>query len=180
MIIHVVGLVLAFFTRKIKIDPLNDSKYSTAIMYCSCFILILATITRFAVPGINGFAVVWTLVVFIEVCMFLGLTFIPKVNFMFTVTVVIIILYYNIIKIAYHKVISVMSVKSFMMYIMHNAHIMLFDRWYCYTKTLKVKRSSMIPLQICRKLQAPMIPQITSKPQKIQFKICVNIAIASI
>ena len=96
MIIHVVGLVLAFFTRKIKIDPLNDSKYSTAIMYCSCFILILATITRFAVPGINRYAVVWTLVVFIEVCMFLGLTFIPKVNFMFTI--VIIILYSNIIK----------------------------------------------------------------------------------
>ena len=37
--------------------------------------------------------------------------------------------YSNIIKIAYHKVTSVMSVKSFVMYIIHNAHIMLFDRW---------------------------------------------------
>ena len=85
MIIHVIGLVLAFLTRKIKIDSLNDSKYSTAIIYCSCFILIIATIVNFAVPGINGFAAAWITVVFIEVCMFLGLTFIPKVSFMFTI-----------------------------------------------------------------------------------------------
>ena len=85
VIIHVIGLVLAFLTRKVKINSLNDSKYSNAIIYCSCFILILAVIILFAVPGINGFAVAWTMIVFIEVCMFLGLTFIPKVSFMFTI-----------------------------------------------------------------------------------------------
>ena len=80
VIINVVGFVLAFFTRKVKIDSLNDYKYSTAILYCSCFLLMLAIIASFAVPGFNRMAVAWTTVVFIEVCMFLGLTFIPKVR----------------------------------------------------------------------------------------------------
>ena len=85
MIIHVIGLVLAILTRKIKIDSLNDSKYSTAIIYCSCFLLILLTISNFAVSGLNRSTAVWTLFVFIGVCIFLGLTFIPKVRFMFTI-----------------------------------------------------------------------------------------------
>ena len=79
VIIHVIGLVLAFLTRKVKIDPLNDSRYSAAIIYCSCIMLVLAVIVVFALSGVNVYAGVWTSFVFVEVCVFLGLTFIPKV-----------------------------------------------------------------------------------------------------
>ena len=81
VIIHVIGLVLAFLTRIVKIDSLNDSKYSTAIIYYSCFnLLVLVPIFIFVISRINEFAYAWTTIVFIEVCMFLGLTFIPKVS----------------------------------------------------------------------------------------------------
>ena len=79
-ILHVIGLILAFNIRKVKISPLNDSKYSAIIMYCSCIFLILAITVIFGVPGINGKAASWTVLVYIEVCIFLGLTFIPKVR----------------------------------------------------------------------------------------------------
>ena len=80
VIIHIIGLVLAFITRKVKIDPLNDSRYSAAIIYSSCVMLVLATIVIFALSGVNVYAGVWTSFVFVEMCVFLGLTFIPKVN----------------------------------------------------------------------------------------------------
>ena len=80
VIIHVIGLVLAFLTRKVKIDTLNDSKSSAAIIYSSCLMLILATVVVFVLTGVNAYAIVWTTLVFAEVCVFLGLTFIPKVR----------------------------------------------------------------------------------------------------
>ena len=75
-----IGLVLAFLTRKVKVEPLDDSKYSAAIIYCSCFMLILAIVVVFALSGVNTYAGVWTSLVLVEVCVFLGLTFIPKVR----------------------------------------------------------------------------------------------------
>ena len=80
VIIHIIGLVLAFLTRKVKVDPLNDSRYSAAIIYCSCVMLVLAIIVVFALSGVNVYAGVWTSLVLVEVCIFLGLTFIPKVS----------------------------------------------------------------------------------------------------
>ena len=80
VIIHIIGLVLAFLTRKVKVDPLNDSRYSAAIIYCSCVMLVLAVIVVFALSGVNVYAGVWSSFVFAEVCVFLGLTFIPKVH----------------------------------------------------------------------------------------------------
>lgn len=80
VIIHAIGLVLAFVTRKVKIDPLNDSKYSAIIILCSCVMLTMAAVVLFALSGINVYAGVWTTFVFIEVCVFLGITFTPKVK----------------------------------------------------------------------------------------------------
>ena len=80
VVIHIIGLVLAFLTRKVKVDPLNDSRYSAIIIYCSCFMLVLAVVVVFALSGVNVYAGVWTSLVLVEVCVFLGLTFIPKVK----------------------------------------------------------------------------------------------------
>ena len=80
VIIHVIGLVLAFLTRKVKIDPLNDSKYSAAIIYSSCIMLFLAVVLIVSLNRQNLYAGMWTSLVFVQVCVFLGLTFIPKVS----------------------------------------------------------------------------------------------------
>ena len=80
VIIHVIGLVLAFLTRKVKVDTLNDSKYSAAIIYSSCVMLIIATIIILSLRRHNLYAGIWTSLVFVQVCVFLGLTFIPKVS----------------------------------------------------------------------------------------------------
>ena len=79
LIIHVIGLTLAFMTRKVKIDPLNDSRYSAALMYFSSVVVILGLLFIYLVRGNDIFAPVWTTLVLLEVCAFLGLTFFPKV-----------------------------------------------------------------------------------------------------
>lgn len=85
VIIHFVGLVLAFLTRKVKIDPLNDSRYSAITVYSSCFMLGLVIIVHFALSGENVYYFVLTSIVFVEQCVFLGLTFLPKVRLHATV-----------------------------------------------------------------------------------------------
>ena len=64
VVIHVIGLVLAFLTRKVKVDPLND----------------LVIIVAFPLSGENVYYVVFTSLIFVGQCAFLGLTFVPKVR----------------------------------------------------------------------------------------------------
>lgn len=80
LMIHVTGLILAFVTRKVKIDPLNDSRYSAALIYISTVFLLASLVIFFLVEDNNTYAAVWTTYVLAEVCMFLGLNFIPKVS----------------------------------------------------------------------------------------------------
>ena len=80
LIIQIVGLILAFLTRKVKIDPLNDSRYSAILIYISFGLLIVSFIIVFLVEDNNTYAGVWTTFVLAEVCVFLGLNFIPKVK----------------------------------------------------------------------------------------------------
>ena len=79
LIIHVIGLILAFMTRKVNIDPLNDSKYSAALIYFSCVLLIVAILILYLVTENNTLHSVWTTFVLLEICVFLGLNFVPKV-----------------------------------------------------------------------------------------------------
>ena len=80
LVIHVTGLILAFATRKVKIDPLNDSRYSAALIYISTLFLLGSLVIFFLVEDNNTYAAVWTTYVLAEVCVFLGLNFIPKVS----------------------------------------------------------------------------------------------------
>ena len=80
LVIHVTGLILAFVTRKVKIDPLNDSRYSAALIYVSTLFLLASLVIFFLVEDNNIYAAVWTTYVLAEVCVFLGLNFIPKVS----------------------------------------------------------------------------------------------------
>ena len=80
MVLHAVALVLAFFTRNIKVDVLNDYRYNTAIIIGSTFLLLAVC---FTLPPlfdyINWHDVVWSIEVFLFISLYLGLTFIPKV-----------------------------------------------------------------------------------------------------
>lgn len=81
LILHIVGLVFAFRIRKIEIDALNDSKYSALIVYCSSFMLVLIFIIIPATadkPNVEDS--IWSVIVFVLILMYLGLTFIPKMR----------------------------------------------------------------------------------------------------
>ena len=80
LVIHVAGLILAFVTRKVKIDPLNDSRYSATLIYISTLLLLVSLVFFLLVEDNNIYAAVWTTYVLVEVCVFLGLNFIPKVS----------------------------------------------------------------------------------------------------
>ena len=80
LILHAVALVLAFFTRNIKVDVLNDYRYNTAIIIASSLLMLAVC---FTLPPLsdykNWFTAVWAIEVFLVNMMYLGLTFIPKV-----------------------------------------------------------------------------------------------------
>ena len=80
LIIHVIGLILAFLTRKVHIDPLRESRYSAILIYISFAFLIVALVIVFLVEDNDIYAGIWTTFVLLEVCVFLGLNFVPKVN----------------------------------------------------------------------------------------------------
>ena len=81
LILHIIGLVLAFLIRKIEISALNDSKYSALLIYCSSFVLILIIITiPTNVDKPNVVISLWSVIIFVVILMFLGLTFVPKVR----------------------------------------------------------------------------------------------------
>ena len=80
LILHAVALVLAFLTRNIKVDVLNDYRYNTVIIVISSLLLVAVCI---AIPPlfdfINWFDIVWASIVFLIISVYLGLTFVPKV-----------------------------------------------------------------------------------------------------
>jgi gamma-aminobutyric acid type B receptor len=79
LVLHIVGLVLAFLTRKVEVSVVNDFKSTSILIYCSTvLILIIAIITPFTLDNENIVTLSWGITVFLMVMMFLGLTFIPK------------------------------------------------------------------------------------------------------
>ena len=81
LILHAIGLVLAWLTRKVKIDVLNDYKSTVATAICSSILLIVLCIT-FPVLRNSPFEskFLWTVVAILLVSVHLGWTFIPKVS----------------------------------------------------------------------------------------------------
>ena len=78
---QLVGIFMAFHTRKIKIKVLNDSKEITAIIYINSITLIVLAITEFGLQSyINVYHAVFGLVLLIEATMLSGIVFIPKVS----------------------------------------------------------------------------------------------------
>ena len=81
IILHIIGLVLAFLTRNIEVEALSDSKYTAVMIYYSSFILILVIIVLESTKESNNLRKpLWAFVSTVAIYVFLGLTFIPKVS----------------------------------------------------------------------------------------------------
>ena len=88
-ILHVIGLVLAFLTRKVRIDVLNDYKITVATMSISTALVLLMFLllaprvqVLFNDKQVAARALVWSLGIFFFGCTYLSITFIPKVYHM--------------------------------------------------------------------------------------------------
>ena len=80
-LLQFVGIILAFQTRKVKINVLNDSKSVTALIYISSIVLVVIVLITFILRGyINISAGVFSGGIILLATIFLLLMFIPKVN----------------------------------------------------------------------------------------------------
>ena len=79
-ILQIVGIMLAFQTRKVKVPGLNDSIHVAAIIYISSLVLVILIVDDFVLetyPNTSG--AIFTLGIMILTTAFLALTFVPKV-----------------------------------------------------------------------------------------------------
>ena len=83
-LLQLVGLVLAIRTRKVKIAVLNDSKYITAIIYVSSLVVVVMMLVTFVSGNLQNLnEAFFSAGLLLSTFTFLGLTFIPKVSYMF-------------------------------------------------------------------------------------------------
>ena len=81
IVLQIIGLVLAFQTRKVKLHGLRDSKFVAAIIYISSIILVALALVTFSLRTyINIGTAIITFGVFSLTTIFLALMFIPKVS----------------------------------------------------------------------------------------------------
>ena len=80
-ILQLIGLVLAFQTRKVKLQGLKDSKFVAAIIYISSIILVALALVTFSLRTyINIGTGISVTGIFSLTTIFLALIFIPKVS----------------------------------------------------------------------------------------------------
>ena len=81
IILQLIGITLAFQTRKVNIVALNDSKYVATIIYLSSILLVMMILVNFTLPSFidisSGIFVGGTVII---ASLFIGLTFIPRVG----------------------------------------------------------------------------------------------------
>ena len=80
LVLHAIGLFLAFKTRKVQIDVINDYKYVVVTVCCSTVVMLMICVIlplTMKKPTISSLS--WSCLVFPLICIYLGLTFIPKV-----------------------------------------------------------------------------------------------------
>ena len=79
-LLQIVGVMVAFQTRKVKVSMLNDSKFVAALVYISNIVLVLLALVTFAFGGYkNVVAGIFCGGILVLATVFLILMFIPKV-----------------------------------------------------------------------------------------------------
>ena len=82
LILNAIGLVLAFCNRSVPLKALNDSTFSTIIIYVSTALLIMTVLNqalRSNMIDVNIGELMYAIFVFLMSVNFLGITFISKV-----------------------------------------------------------------------------------------------------
>ena len=81
ILLQIVGIILAFQTRKVKINVLNESKVVTMLIYISSIVLVVIVLLTFILRNyINVSAAVHSGGVIVLATVFLLLIFVPKVS----------------------------------------------------------------------------------------------------
>lgn len=81
-LLQICALYFAFQTRKVKVKGLNEAKYIALMVYVVTIVLIITLVSTFALPDyVNVYAVIYCVGLAISGTMILGLTFVPKVEF---------------------------------------------------------------------------------------------------
>jgi gamma-aminobutyric acid type B receptor len=79
ILLQIVGIILAFQTRKVKINVLNDSKSVAALVYISSIVLVVIVLVTFILRSyINISAALFSTGIIVLATVFLILMFIPK------------------------------------------------------------------------------------------------------
>ena len=81
VLLQIVGIILAFQTRKVKINILNDSKSVAALVYISSIVLVVIVLVTLILRSyINISAALFSAGIIILATVFLIFTFVPKVS----------------------------------------------------------------------------------------------------
>ena len=80
-VLQIVGILLAFQTRKVKIPGLKDSKFVAAVVYISSIILVVLALVTFALRTyINISSGIKVAGIFLMTTVILAFSFVPKVR----------------------------------------------------------------------------------------------------
>ena len=81
-VLQILGIMLAFQTRRVKVKSLRDSTFVTANVYISSIVIVIFILVTFALRTYtNAYSAIFSTGILILTTSFLALTFIPKVGF---------------------------------------------------------------------------------------------------
>ena len=79
-ILEIIGILLAFTTRKVKVKGLNDAKFIAGVIYITSIIIAVIIISFIALNEyLNALAAIYSVGYVLDATVILGLIFIPKV-----------------------------------------------------------------------------------------------------
>lgn len=80
-VLQILGIMLAFQTRRVKVKSLKDSTFVAANVYISSIVIIIFILVTFVLRSyFNTYRGIIASGIFILTTMFLVLSFVPKVN----------------------------------------------------------------------------------------------------
>ena len=80
MVLQILGIMLAFQTRRVKVKSLKDSTFVAANVYISSIVIVMFILVTFALRTYhNAYSAIFATGIFILTTTFLTLTFVPKV-----------------------------------------------------------------------------------------------------
>ena len=84
-ILQIIGLLLAFGTRKVKVEGLNDAKFIGGIIYITSITLTVIIVSFVTLADyLHALAAVYSIGYLVSATVILGLIFLPKVTLQLT------------------------------------------------------------------------------------------------